>query len=503
MLAALRHHAATRPDAVAFSDGTTALTYRDLETRVAAIAGELFPRAGHPPFPWRCGLLLDNGLGWVAVDLAARLAGVVLVPIPAFFSAQQIAHVIAVSGLDALITDQPQRIAAAADSVDVSALLLQKATLLLLQRAGVAPALPGRTRKLTFTSGTTGTPKGVCLADPAIDRVAASLLEVSAGSATDRHLCLLPLAMLLENIAGVCVPLLAGATAVVPPLAAVGLKGSSELDTAAMLGAIAQNGATTIVTVPQTLAGLLHAIRQSGRRPDSLRLVAVGGAPLSPALLAGAAAMDVPVYQGYGLSEMSSVVAFNGPGANKPGSVGKPLPHIALRFAPDGEILTRGSACEGYLGADAELDEDGFLATGDLGHLDAEGFLHLDGRKKNMFITAFGRNVAPEWVECELSVQPSIAQAAVFGEAKPWNAAIIVPRQNVPDLAQRIEADLGKVNDRLPDYARIRRWLLAPEAFRPENGMLTPNGRLRRVEILAAYGERLEQLYEDEHAHVS
>jgi long-subunit acyl-CoA synthetase (AMP-forming) len=302
------------------------------------------------------------------------------------------------------------------------------------------------------------------------------------------------------------VPILAGATSAVPSLREVGLSGSSGLDPAAMLAAIEKFAATTVVTVPQTLMGLLSAVARTGRRPEKLRLVAVGGAPLAAETLAQAEALGLPVFQGYGLSELSSVVAFNGPGANRPGSVGRPLPHAALRFAADGEILVRGSVFEGYLGETAgdrtEASADGFWPTGDLGRLDPEGYLHLVGRKKNMFITSFGRNVAPEWVECELITHGAIAQAAVFGEARPWNAAIIVPR-GVDVPAARIEADIRQVNDRLPDYARVHRWLVATEAFSPVNGMMTPNGRLRRERIFEAYRQELKRFYEDEAADVS
>jgi long-subunit acyl-CoA synthetase (AMP-forming) len=282
---------------------------------------------------------------------------------------------------------------------------------------------------------------------------------------------------------------------VLRPLSEVGLKGSSQLDPFAMAAAIDKADATSIVTVPQTLMGLLFAVA-SGQRPKTLRLVSVGGAPLSRAVLEQARAVGLPVYEGYGLSEASSVVAFNGPGANRPGSVGRPLPHVELTFAEDGEILVKGSIAEGYLGIEHHEQQprpDAFWPTGDLGHLDADGHLHLDGRKKNMFITAFGRNVAPEWVEAELTASGAIAQAAVFGEGKPWNVAVIVPRD-----PNRVEADIRKVNDSLPDYARVRRWVFAAESFTAMNEMATPNGRLRRDRIFARYRQALNALYEDE-----
>jgi long-chain acyl-CoA synthetase len=491
VLEALGRHAVERPRAIAMVGDDAVLTYEVLAVRVAEVAAALFPVPG-----MRCGLLLDNGIGWALADLAARQARAIVVPIPLFFSTSQIAHVLKTAGLDGLVTDQSQRLADVARVAvrDVGALLGQPALFIPLE-AGIRPPLPGATDKVTFTSGTTGNPKGVCLAGCSTDQVAQSLRAVSEGHAADRHLALLPLATLLENIAAIDVPILAGATAVLRPLAAVGLKGSSQLDPLAMATAIDQADASSIVTVPQTLMGLLFAIA-SGRRPAKLRLVSVGGAPLSRAVLEQAKAVGLPVYEGYGLSEASSVVAFNGPGANKPGSVGRPLPHVELRFAIDGEILVRGAVAEGYLGADeqeAQPRPDAFWPTGDLGHLDANGYLHLDGRRKNMFITAFGRNVAPEWVEAELTASGAIAQAAVFGETRPWNAAVLVPRN-----PERVEADIGKVNDSLPDYARIKRWLFAAEPFTAMNQMATPNGRLRRDRIFARYRRELTALYEDE-----
>ena len=141
-------------------------------------------------------------------------------------------------------------------------------------------------------------------------------------------------------------------------------------------------------------------------------------------------------------------------------------------------------------------DPDGYWASGDTGYLDEDGYLHLTGRKKNMFITSFGRNVAPEWVERELTIQPIIANAAVFGEGRPWNVALIVARE-LPgvDRDSAIDAAVAKANQSLPDYAQVRHWLLAEEPFSLQNGLLTSNGRLRRAEIWACYESAVEKLY--------
>jgi long-subunit acyl-CoA synthetase (AMP-forming) len=224
-----------------------------------------------------------------------------------------------------------------------------------------------------------------------------------------------------------------------------------------------------------------------------LRFVAVGGAPVAERLLLGARALGIPVYEGYGLSECASVVSLNTPLHASAGS-GRPLPHAHIDFSDEGEILVAGATMLGYTGGAAH---EGFWPTGDLGFLDAEGALHITGRKKNMFITSFGRNVAPEWVERELTLAPEIAQAAVFGEGRPWNVALIVPRGVGAEVIARIDRAIEEANLRLPDYARVRCWLPAREPFTPANGQMTPNGRLRREAILAAYRQDIAQFYEE------
>jgi long-chain acyl-CoA synthetase len=231
--------------------------------------------------------------------------------------------------------------------------------------------------------------------------------------------------------------------------------------------------------------------------PRSLRFVAVGGAPVAQGLLVQAAQLGLPVYEGYGLSECASVVSLNTADAHSRGSAGHPLPHVRLAFAEDGEILAAGALMLGYTGNTACAFRDGYWPTGDLGFLDENGYLHITGRKKNIFITSFGRNVAPEWVERELTLHPLIAQAAVFGEARPWNAAVIVPSSMQPETFASIDAAIGEANLRLPDYARIYRWIPAQAPFLPGNGQLTPNGRLRRDAIFAIYRAQLDRLYEE------
>lgn len=488
ILAALAEHAARTPEKIAMQDGATTLSYGAVLLQVQQLAAQLQRAA-----PGTTAILADNSCAWALADLAGMLADHVIIPIPPYFSPGQIAHVLKSAGIAHILTDQAERLLGALALPDVQLLPFHGP----LQHIRLPPdptattPLPAGTRKVTFTSGTTGEPKGVCLGLPEMENVARSLQVASDGHGTDRHLCLLPLATLLENIGGIYTPLLAGATICLPRLAEVGLSGSSGLDIRRLLGALNDWQASTAIMVPQMLQAAVAAAQAGIPAPGSLRYLAVGGAPLAATLSQQAAALGFPVYQGYGLSECASVVALNSPRENRPGSVGKPLPHLRLSFAPDGEILISGITWRGYLG---ETQHSEPIATGDLGYLDSAGYLFLTGRKKNIFITSFGRNVAPEWVEGELAAHPGIIQAAVFGEARPYNTAVIVPYPGASTAA--IQSALDKANLRLPDYAQVRTWIPAREAFTAQNGLATPNGRLRRQAIFERYTAQLNTLYQ-------
>ncbi len=497
---AVARHARARPDAVALEGAFAHVTWRELHAATTSLAQRLTERA-----PAAIGLWMDNTPAWVMADLAAMQAWIPLIPIPLFFSPDQIRHLIMRSGLELVLTDQPGPFRRLMGAIGVG---ISDETSLEMGGSHVwefqmehpaACVIPDSVAKVTYTSGTTGEPKGVCLSLEAMETVAASLMDACDGSADDRHLCALPLATLLENIGGVYAPLMAGGTCVLPGLAGVGLSGASGLDAARFLRALHEHRIRTCILIPQMLTALVAAIEAGGDRPPHLRYLAVGGAPVSESLLARAARLELPVYEGYGLSEAASVVAVNRPGANRPGTVGQPLGHVELRFADDGEILVRGALFSGYLedGGVAMPDlADGFWPTGDMGAVDDDGFLRLTGRKKHIFITAFGRNVSPEWVERELTAQPAIAQAVVFGEARPFNVAVLTPAPGADRPA--LEAAVEAANARLPDYARVRRWIVTDTPFTVENGLFTGTGRPRRAAIWQAYRMEIDHIYQED-----
>ncbi len=440
------------------------------------------------------GVMADNLPDWIVVDLAAQSAGVSLVPLPAFFTPEQLKHALATSGMRAIFcSDQ-----AVARRLGFEEQVPTQGALGLYLRepsdsGSIHPAASRHAAKITFTSGTTAQPKGVCLTAEQQWDVAGALVEALRSLQIRRHLNLLPLAVLLENVAGVYSSLLSGAETVCLPLDQVGMTGAARFDPVVCLQAISRYRAESIIVLPQMLRALVAELRPQDPRIASLKYVAVGGAKTSAALIQEARGKALPVYEGYGLTECSSVVALNAPGTDRVGSVGKPLPNRKIRIAADGEIEVSGQGALLYLDA-APVHRD-WLPTGDLGHLDADGYLFVDGRKKNVLITGYGRNVSPEWPEALLMAEKSIAQAVVLGDGRAELGAIVVPMhaQVTPSI---VETALAAANARLPDYARIRHWLFADEPFTPANGLATANGRPRREAIQDKYQTRLDALYE-------
>lgn len=489
ILDAVSWHACNNSDQIAVQGSNTRLSYSELHQEVQTLA-TLLESSG-----WRTvAVMLGNSPAWVVIDLAAEQAGVILVPLPSFFSESQVTHSLRDAGVNAVITDQPERFTGFSRSslcknIAGTALncLVVPAS---LKVSGVN--VPADTIKVTYTSGTTGTSKGVCLSGNAIDQVSRSLAQRSQVRADDIHICLLPLATLLENIGGIYVPLLAGATIAVPSLGQVGMLGASGVHIDLLIKALEQYKATRAILLPQMLQSLIERLEVGSSVLPRLRFLAVGGAPVPPTLLQRAEHLGLPVFQGYGLSECCSVVALNNEEHNRPESVGKPLCHVGLRFNTDGEIMVKGSLFNGYLGGLPRV-VNGWWPTGDFGYLDDDGYLFITGRKKNMFITSYGRNVAPEWVEQELVLSPFIAQAFVYGEARPWNIAVLV--SDATDA--QVQAAVSNVNIGLPDYARVSCWLRADKPFSVANELMTATGRLRRKSVLRAYDERIEATYLD------
>ncbi|WP_323155031.1 AMP-binding protein [Pseudomonas alvandae] len=467
----LRGHAQRRGHAIALWGDGSQLDYATLYAEVVYRQQRLREENAQV-----VALALDNGIEAILWDLAALFEGLTCVILPGFFSQAQRRH--------CLEQSQAERVLAEPGfDVELRAAGYRHSGEFWRRTFDGPGRMPAGTAKLTFTSGTTGTPKGVCLSAENLLRVARELEQASQPVEARHHLALLPLAILLENL-GCYAALYAGAMVSLPSQKTLGIQGASGVEPARLLSCLAERRAQSLILVPQLLLLLVTAAEQKMFNPHVLRFAAVGGARVSHDLLQRAQRLGLPVYEGYGLSECASVVCLNRPQAHRAGSVGQPLPHVQVRLAEDGEVLIKGSTLLGYLGEPSRTSQ--WWPSGDLGEFDEDGFLYLHGRKKHQFVTSFGRNVNPEWVEAELTQGGDIAQAFVYGEAMPRNHALLWPnRADCSD--QALALAVAKANDTLPDYARVHCWTRLDQPFSAANGLLTANGRPRREAIVEQY----------------
>jgi long-subunit acyl-CoA synthetase (AMP-forming) len=474
----------------ALEDGQRNWSRSDLEAAVAGAARVLRDARTRV-----LATLLDNTPAFLALDEALLGGGLVHVPLPLFFTTAQMRHALQAAGVDTLVTNAAQ--AARWPELAWSCVTVAGEALMRAPLRSAPVALPSGTAKISFTSGTTGAPKGVCLSGEALQRVAEGLVRAMAPQDIQRHLGALPFSVLLENVAGLMAPRLHGATVVTLPLQQVGLQGSSSFDVARFHATVQRHQPHSLILLPQMLRAWCGHLAQTGQRaPASLKLVAVGGAAVGASLIHAAQVLGIPACEGYGLSEGASVQTLNLPGpagAQRAGSAGRALPHARLRVAADGELQIAGSLFSGYLGETAPVPE--WWPTGDLGRIDDEGFVHVLGRKTQVLITSFGRNVSPEWVETALQSQPAVRQAVVFGEGMPALCAVLWPGQaGSTDAA--LQAAVEAANATLPDYARIGRWTRGRAAFSAEAGLATANGRPQRAAIWQAHADALEPALE-------
>ena len=253
-----------------------------------------------------------------------------------------------------------------------------------------------------------------------------------------------------------------------------------------------------------------------------MRVFYSGGAPLAVGLAEFFWSVGVPIYQGYGLTESSPVISTNTPNENKVGTVGRPIRNCEVKIANDGEILARGpNIMQGYYrkpeATREALSPDGWLRTGDIGHLDADGYLVITDRKKELLKTAAGKFVAPAPIEIKLRTSPYIANAMVVGDTKKFVSALIVPNRtaiaakalaegialdgerisNDAWARELIGAEIERLTENLAQYERPKRFALIDRDFTVEGGELTHALKLKRRVVLQKYSDTIAQLYAD------
>ncbi|MFQ5664502.1 MAG: AMP-dependent synthetase/ligase [Terriglobia bacterium] len=271
------------------------------------------------------------------------------------------------------------------------------------------------------------------------------------------------------------------------------------------------------------LAELLVYRRLRAQLGGRLRVFISGAAPLARELNEFFHALGFNIYEGYGLTETSPVIAVNVPGAVKLGTVGRPIPGVEVKIAADGEILTRGpQVMKGYYNKQEDTREalrDGWFHTGDVGFLDEDGYLSVTDRKKDLMKTAGGKLIAPQPIENQLKQSPYIQNAMVVGDRRKYAVALLVPnfarlegyadssgiqfqsRAELlasPAVRAAIAAEVERVNRSLAQYERLKRFALLPQDFSFDDGQLTYTQKVRRQRVQEQYRDLIEQLYREE-----
>lgn len=481
-------------------DGTTeAWRAGDIRRAAVALARRLMARRD-PTGLTVVGVVAGNGASTLIADLACLLAGVASLPLPLAFSRAQAEHLAQKCQL--FLVDERG-----------AAVLAERWGLALCQSLRLdrpdyegadfpfdaPPAPSGRICKIIHTSGTTSRPKGVMLAERGVGAVVEALEARLSPEIHSRYLSLVPLSLLLEQVSAIYLPLLAGGTVHFLP-DSVPLLGEAGADPERLLRWLVKVEPTFVVVPPVMVSRIQAQLQRGGELATALWQWLRG--PEAPYIVCGGAAVatetlnwldrhGVSVFQGYGLSENGSVVSVNVPGRNRLGSVGQPLDHARVRIGEGGAIeVWSESLFLGYSGEDPSacaMTADGWLDTGDLGELDAEGFLYVRGRKKHVICLANGRNVCPEQVELNLRLFPAVRDAVVFDDEEHGLVAMLVCEPGLDRAA------LGAWSAaQFSDIERPGRFWLA-EAGAPELADLyTVTGRPRRAEIRQAYRRHVE-----------
>ncbi len=417
---------------------------------------------------------------------------------------------------------------------------------------------------LIYTSGTTGNPKGVMLSHGNITSNVVSALTVLDIGDADECLSFLPLSHIFERMVGHYVMVYAGvqisyATSndavaaelveVRPTVLASVPRLYEKIYARAVEGAMSAGGPKRAIfewaratgekyleysltrrrvplglVVGMKVADALVFAKLRARTGGRIRMMVSGGAPLNPEICRFFIAAKLVIYEGYGLTETSPVITVNTPALLKPGTVGRPIPGVEIKIAQDGEILTRGPhVMQGYYnlpGATEEaIDADRWFHTGDIGEIDSEGCLRITDRKKDIIVTAGGKNIAPQPIEGLLKTNKFFINAVMLGDKRKFPIMLLVPNFSVlagwltvkglPKLPPEKLVTMPEVQDKLAREARKslrdlaqfetpKKFLLLAHDFTIEAGELTPKQSIRRRVVEAHYQEQIEALYQDD-----
>ncbi len=583
-LDAVDRYACPRAQMWRTSAGWQSITAGEMLRRVAGLAKAL-QELGVKPGD-RVGLLAPNCPEWHVADFAIQGIGGVDVPLYFNESPERITYILNDSGAKIAIAageKQARTLVSCRDHLpglehviavspppDLGGEILSYETLIATAgeadiaeyRRSASEVTPDQLATIIYTSGTTGEPKGVMLSHANLTSNALDALSRHQVLPADVALSVLPLAHVYERTMDY------GYFFHGVPVAYV-----EQIDT--IVQALVEVQPTIVAAVPRFFEKMYANILDKGRQTTGLkrkifewalgvaqealpwraygrevsgwtrlkwkiadklvyskiraglggrvRTFCSGGAPLAVELSEFFASINVPIFQGYGLTETSPIVSANVPDANKVGTVGRPIPNVEVKIAEDGEILVKGNCVmQGYYRKPDQTRDtfspDGWLRTGDIGHLDADGYLVVTDRKKELLKTSAGKFVAPQPIENRLKSSPYFANAIVVGDRRKFVSVLLVPNFAAveakgreagheigthdeavanPWVRQFVNAEIERLTASFAQYERPKRFALISEDFTAANGQLTYTMKLKRRAIEQRYKDVIEGLYAD------
>ena len=414
---------------------------------------------------------------------------------------------------------------------------------------------------LVYTSGTTGPPKGVMLSHGNILWVYEALCQVLDITDRDQALSYLPYAHVYERIGGTYFSIFRGLPIAIAESIDKLTQNILEIRPTILLGAprvyekIHAGLMRNVEAMPGWQQSLFHWAMQAGeaaspyklrgepmpillrlrnalasalifrkikaRFGGRIRFMVSAAAPIAPELIRFFHALDILILEGYGLTESSAPSHVNRPGEIKFGTVGRPLSGVEQRIAEDGEILLRGgNIFQGYFGREADtreaLDAEGWFHTGDIGEIDPDGYLRITDRKKDLIVTAGGKNIAPQNIENLMKTDRFISEFLCYGDQKKFLVGLVTLEEEAvkqwaqkegisfrdfaelsqkPEVRRMIEGRIAELNKSLPSYSSIKRITILPKQFSQEAGEVTPTLKLKRKVLNRKFRDQLEAMY--------
>ena len=513
-------------------------TYRDVAARTATVLAELGVVPGD-----RVALMLSNRPEFHATDLGALLVGAIPFSIYNSSSNEQIKHFLRDASARVLVVERgllDSALEAAAECPDLAHVLAvdgddgdgddgdePRALDRLVARcepidvdAAAARSRPDDVATLIYTSGTTGPPKAVLLSHRNIAATLEGRLDALGLDLQGRRLVsYLPMAHIAERSYSHYLPARTGAAVTIcPDPGAINeylLSVRPELlfgpprvfeRLRDRLRTIARSDEQLAACLAQPNAAGADALARARAHVglDACRFALTGSAPVNPALIEFFEAIGVPIATVYGLSESCSLISVGIAGGRRD-TVGVPIAGCEVRLADDGEVLSRGSnTFIGYLG-DAEgsaaaIDEAGWLHTGDIGEI-VDGELRIIDRKKELIVTAGGKNVSPVQIEALIKDHAPVSHVCVIGDGRPYVTALVVladavARDDGAAIVEQVVAGVAAANSRLNHAEQVKRIAVVDDVWTPDSQLLTATMKLRRRGIAARYAALIESIYE-------